>query len=68
MVLTSAASAYAGSAGLGFMATTALAVGAGLVGGVIDQALFGGNGRGRQVEGPRIDELQLQTSSEGAPI
>lgn len=68
LVLTSAASAYAGSAGLGFMATTALAVGAGLVGGVIDQALFGGNGRGRQVEGPRIDELQLQTSSEGAPI
>lgn len=68
LVLTSAASAYAGSAGLGFMASTALAVGAGLVGGVIDQALFGGGGRGRQAEGPRIDELQLQTSSEGAPI
>ncbi|QPC41986.1 glycoside hydrolase/phage tail family protein [Kaustia mangrovi] len=38
----------------------------GLAGSVVDQALLGG--RTRHVEGPRLDDLQVQASSEGVPI
>ncbi|MGF1650352.1 MAG: glycoside hydrolase/phage tail family protein [Hyphomicrobiaceae bacterium] len=38
----------------------------GLVGGAVDQALFGP--RPRAFEGPRLEELRLTGSSEGAPI
>ena len=39
-----------------------------LAGSFIDQALFGGSGQTHQVEGPRLSELQLTASTEGAPI
>ena len=37
-------------------------------GAAIDQALFGASGRARVVEGPRLADLQVMTSSEGASI
>ena len=39
-----------------------------LAGSQIDQALFGASGRGRQVDGPRLSDLHVTTSTEGAPI
>jgi hypothetical protein len=66
LVLTSAATAITGSAGLGFFATAALGLGAAMAGNLIDQRLFGGGGNLR--EGPRLDELRILTSTEGAPI
>ncbi|HEX5779698.1 MAG TPA: hypothetical protein VFY21_12735, partial [Xanthobacteraceae bacterium] len=42
------------------------AIGA-LAGGVIDRALFGDNAR-RAVEGPRLNDLSVMGSTEGAPI
>jgi GTA TIM-barrel-like domain/Putative phage tail protein len=39
-----------------------------LAGSYIDQALFGATGRGRSVDGPRLSELHVTTSTEGAPI
>ena len=37
-------------------------------GAAIDQALFGASGRARVVEGPRLADLQVMSSSEGASI
>jgi hypothetical protein len=42
------------------------AIGA-LAGGAIDRALFGGSTR-RQIEGPRLNDLDVMGSTEGAPI
>ncbi len=67
LLLTSAATGFAHSAGLGFFATAALGLGAAAAGNLIDQRLFGGGGA-RRLEGPRLDELRIQTSTEGAPI
>lgn len=67
LVLTTAASAFAASSGYGFMATAALGLGAAMAGNLIDQRLFGG-GAGRKLEGPRLDELRIQASTEGAPV
>lgn len=67
LVLTTAAASYASSAGLGFFATAALGLGAAVAGSLVDQRLFGANA-GRQSEGPRLDELRILTSTEGAPI
>ena len=39
-----------------------------IAGSVVDQALFGGSGRTRNVEGPRLSELHVTASTEGAPI
>jgi GTA TIM-barrel-like domain/Putative phage tail protein len=39
-----------------------------LAGAYVDQALFGAAGQGRSFEGPRLDELRVTASSEGAPI
>ena len=39
-----------------------------LAGSVIDQALLGGSGRARQFEGPRLSELHITASTEGAAI
>jgi len=39
-----------------------------IAGGYIDQALFGTGGQNRTFEGPRLDDLRVTTSSEGAPI
>ena len=66
LVLTSAATALSGGAGLGLFSTAALGLGAAVAGNFVDQKLFGGGGR--QLEGPRLDELRILTSTEGAPI
>lgn len=39
-----------------------------LVGSQIDQALFGAAGRQRAVDGPRLSDLRITSSTEGAPI
>ena len=39
-----------------------------LAGSFIDQALFGASGRGRSVDGPRLSDLHVTASTEGAPI
>jgi len=39
-----------------------------VAGAYIDQALFGAAGQGRSFEGPRLEELRVTASSEGAPI
>lgn len=37
-------------------------------GSYVDNALFGASGQGRAVEGPRLSNLQVTSSTEGAPI
>lgn len=37
-------------------------------GNYIDNALFGASGRGRAVEGPRLSDLHVTASTEGAPV
>ncbi len=72
----SAAGAAIGSAvlpGVGVLGATisgaAIGQAAGaLAGSFIDQALFGASGQSRVVAGPRLSDLQLMTSSEGAAI
>lgn len=39
-----------------------------LAGGFVDQALFAASGHPRLLEGPRLSELRVTSSSEGAPI
>ncbi len=39
-----------------------------LAGSQIDQALFGGSGRSRSVDGPRVSDLTITTSTEGAHV
>lgn len=39
-----------------------------VAGSFVDQALFGSAGQGRTFEGPRLEDLRVTTSSEGAPI
>ena len=39
-----------------------------LVGSYIDQALFGASGQSRTVEGPRLADLTVMASTEGAPV
>lgn len=39
-----------------------------LAGSFVDNALFGSSGRTRKVEGPRLSDLQVVASTEGAPI
>ncbi len=73
----SAAGAVAGSAllpgGLSVFgatlsgATIGSQVGA-LAGAFVDQALFGGSGQTQAREGPRLDDLRVMASREGAPI
>ena len=72
-----AAGAAAGSAllpsGLTVLGTTIAGatigsqVGA-LAGSFVDQALFGGSGQSRSFAGPRLSELHVMASSEGAPM
>ena len=40
----------------------------GVVGSLIDQALFGASGQGRALDGPRLGSLQVMASRQGAPI
>jgi len=67
IILASAANAIAGSFGFSAFATAAFAAGAGLVGSIIDNALFAQSTNISQ-EGPRLDEVRFQGSSEGTPI
>ena len=62
VVLSTAAS----SAGLSGFAAVGAQLGAAVVGGLIDNALFGPPDTNQ--EGPRLGELQISTSSEGSPI
>jgi hypothetical protein len=39
-----------------------------LAGGAIDSTLFGSSGQGRIVQGPRLSDLHITASTEGAPI
>ena len=39
-----------------------------LAGSYIDNALFGSSGQSRAVEGPRLSNLQVTASTEGAPV
>ncbi|HEY1245773.1 MAG TPA: hypothetical protein VGF29_13190, partial [Hyphomicrobiaceae bacterium] len=48
-------------------ATIGAQVGA-LAGSVVDRALFGASGQSRALAGPRLSELRVTGSSEGAPI
>lgn len=53
--------------GMGLVATLATAA-ATVVGSVIDSRLFGPGPTHQQSEGPRLENLQVQSSTEGAPI
>jgi len=48
-------------------ATIGTQVGA-IAGSIVDQALLGGAGKARHVEGPRLSELHITASTEGAPV
>jgi hypothetical protein len=48
-------------------ATIGAQIGA-LAGSVVDRALFGASGQSRALQGPRLTELRVTGSSEGAPI
>ena len=68
-----AAGSYLLPAGISVFGTTiaGAAIGSqiGALGGhVIDQALFANSGRQRQVDGPRLTDLRVTSSTEGAPI
>lgn len=39
-----------------------------LAGSYIDNALFGSSGQNRSVEGPRLNDLHITSSTEGSPI
>ena len=60
-------------AGLGVLGTTITGATIGsqlgaLAGSYVDQALFGSSGEARPVEGPRLSDLHVTASTEGAPI
>ena len=61
----SLAGAALGNAFLGPLGAVAGRLVGALAGNVIDQALFGNN---RPIEGPRLSDLDVMASSEGAPI
>jgi hypothetical protein len=59
--------------GISFLGTTLTGAAIGtqvgaLAGAVIDQALFGASGRSRAVDGPRLSDLHVTASTEGAAI
>ncbi len=60
-------------AGLSVLGTTLTGAALGtqigaLAGHVVDQALFGASGRSRVVDGPRLSDVRVTASTEGAPI
>ena len=76
-LLLAAVGAAAGSAllpaGIGILGATisGAAIGSQLgafAGSYVDNALFGSSGQSRAVEGPRLKDLQITTSTEGAPL
>lgn len=66
LLLTAAASAL--TAGASSIVQIAAAAAATAIGGYIDSRLFGSAGDDIKQEGPRLDSLQVQASTEGAPI
>lgn len=66
LILTTVAGGIAGSFGFSAFATAALKVGAGLLGGLIDNALR--PDQNFEQEGPRLDEVRFTGSAEGVPI
>lgn len=67
LILTTAASAFAKSAGANLLVSTLIGTAASAVGGFIDKSLFGRRVT-REVEGPRLDTLNILSASEGSPI
>src|SRR5262249_13387102 len=65
-LLLSVAGGAAGSALFGSIGAIGGRLVGALVGNVIDQTLFGGSSK--QVDGPRLSDLDVMSSSEGAPI
>lgn len=76
LALAAVGAAVGGSvfpAGLGILGATISGATLGgqlgaLAGSVVDNALFGASGQSRAVEGPRLSDLQVTGSTEGAPI
>ncbi|PPC99829.1 MAG: hypothetical protein CTY31_07990 [Hyphomicrobium sp.] len=76
LALAAVGAAVGGSifpAGLGILGATISGATLGgqlgaLAGSVVDNALFGASGQNRAVEGPRLSDLQVTGSTEGAPI
>jgi GTA TIM-barrel-like domain/Putative phage tail protein len=66
-LLLSTAGAAAGGAVFGPVGTIAGRLIGAIGGNLIDTALFGGKNR-RQLEGPRLSDLEIMASTEGAPI
>jgi hypothetical protein len=66
LLLTAAASAL--TAGASAIVQIAAAAAATAIGGYIDNRLFGQSAGTAKQEGPRLDSLQVQASTEGAPI
>ena len=67
LIFQAAGQALGSALGNSFGAAIGQAAGA-VVGQFVDQALFAGKPATRHVEGPRLRDLNVQTSSEGAPI
>jgi len=67
-LVLSTAGAAAGGAVFGPIGAIAGRIGGALFGNAIDQALFGAGGKQRVVEGPRLADLDVMASTEGAPI
>ncbi|QQR68379.1 MAG: phage tail protein [Alphaproteobacteria bacterium] len=57
-----------GLAGAGLTSAIGIGASAGWLGGVLLGNLLFGGGKGQNIEGPRIDDLSVQTSTYGAPI
>ncbi|CAN5481594.1 glycoside hydrolase/phage tail family protein [soil metagenome] len=67
LVLTAGAALAGPALGLGAIATSVIGIGASVAGQYIDAMLFGQTQR-QTVEGPRLQSLELMTSTEGAAI
>lgn len=76
LALAAVGAAVGGSllpAGIGFLGATISGATLGgqlgsLAGSYVDNALFGASGQSRTVDGPRLTDLQVTSSTEGAPI
>ncbi|MBO6759214.1 MAG: glycoside hydrolase TIM-barrel-like domain-containing protein [Roseibium sp.] len=68
LLLGAAASAVVGATGAGGLVANAITSAATIAGSLIDSALFSAGGGSQSVEGPRLQDLQVLSSTEGAPI
>ena len=66
LLLTAAGQAAGGALGIGGIGSVLGRAAGGLAGAVLDQSLFGSGSR--TLESGRLDDLTVQTSSEGAPL